>query len=245
VTTQQLGVYRGSSMLDEAKRELMRELVRKRRVGWLPDGCYRLGDARLNNGYWDEDDFVVPWSKLACNYSAKIMLIAQDWDSLENLSAPLTAKRERIKLVGRNEKLLTNTRIDGLLDQYFGLRWQDIFATDVFPFVKPGHMRGDLRWDDLVRCALEFARPQIDIIKPLVVICLGRSTTFRAIAKAMNSRVTAVDDDNPLGPIHYDGTEIYGVTHPGGRGNGWLKRIEMEWAFLANRLRELETMHTS
>jgi hypothetical protein len=225
----------------ENKKRQMRELVHRRRNGWLPDGCYKLGDAVLNGGYWDEDDFVVPWSKSACNYRAKIMLIAQDWDSFKNLAAPLTTKHARIKLVGRNESLLTNTRIDRLLHQHFGLKWQDTFATDVFPFVKPGNMRGDLKWDDFVRCAREFALPQIDIIKPLLIICLGRSTTFRAIAEVAKDGAVAAVGDNPLGPVRYNGTEIYGVTHTGGRGNGWLKRIDVEWAYLAERLRQLET----
>jgi hypothetical protein len=226
---------------DETKKEQMRKLVRLRRIGWVPDGCYRLGDAVLNGGYWDEDDFVVPWSKSACNYTAKLMLLAQDWDSFKNLSTPLTAKHERIKLVGRNEKLLTNTRIDRLLGQYFGLKWRDTFATDVFPFVKPGNMRGDLKWLDFVRCAREFALPQIDVIKPLLVICLGRSTTFRAVAEVVDGRIVAADGDNPLGPVRYKGTEIYGVTHTGGRGNGWLKRIEAEWGYLGERLLQLES----
>ena len=218
-------------MVDNNKKAQMHELVRARRVGWIPDGCYRLGDERLNNGFWDEDDHVVPWSKTACNYNAKVMLVVRDWDAFKNLSVPLTDKHKRIKLVGRNEYLLTNKRIDKLLSEHLDLAWSDIFATDVFPFIKPGDMRGNLRWPDFVRCAREFALSQIDIVNPLVVICLGRSTTFRAIAEAaIGQKRTATNGDDPLGPVQYNGVEIYGVTHPGGRGNGWLKRIDFEWA---------------
>jgi hypothetical protein len=226
-------------MSDATKKQQMRELVRGRREGWIPNGCYRLGDTELNDGFWEEDEFVVPWSKCACNYSAKIMIVAQDWDSFKNLSVPLTAKHERIKLVGRNEGLLTNTRIDKLLHQHFGLTWADTFATDVFPFVKPGGMRGDLMWKDFVRCARDFALPQIVIIRPRMVICLGRSTTFRALAEIIPDSSFVPNGDDPLGPLNHNGTKIYGVTHTGGRGNGWIKRIDHEWAFLSTRLAQL------
>ncbi len=225
----------------ETKKECMRELVRKRRSGWLPDGCYRLGDVALNNGYWEEDEYVVPWSKSACKYGAKVMLMAQDWDSYRNLSAPLTEKHRRIKLVGRNEALLTNKRLDKLLKEYLHLDFQDTFATDLFPFVKMGDMRGALNWADFLRCARDFALPQIDIIKPLMVVCLGRSTTFRAIAKILTGNLVVGSGDNPLGALLYHGTEIYGVTHPGGRGNGWLDRIKVEWTYLDVRLKELKS----
>jgi restriction system protein len=221
------------------KQSQMRKLVQLRRSGWIPDGCYRLGDKRLNDGFWDEDEHVVPWSKTACNYDSEVMLIAQDWDSLDNLTAPLAAKHHRIKLVGRNEKLATNKRIDKLLAQYLALTWSDIFATDVFPFIKPGDMRGNLRLTDLVRCAHDFALPQIDIIRPLLVICLGRSTTFRAIAAAIGQRFSAPNGDDPLGPVEYRNVKIYGVTHPGGRGNAWVDRIDKEWARLSSELQIL------
>jgi hypothetical protein len=227
--------------LSEEKRKKMAELVAKRRTGWLPENCYRLGDAALNNGYWDEDEFVVPWSKSACNYDAKLMLMAQDWDSYDNLSVPLTDKHRQIKLVGRNVDLPTNKRIDELLHRHFGMSFSDTFATDLFPFVKPGDMRGKLQRLDVLKCAGEFAVPQIEIIEPLIVICLGRSSSFKEIAYHLTKRLFQADGDRPLGPVCHKGIEIYGVTHPGGWGNGYTKRIETEWSFLAARLKQLET----
>jgi uracil-DNA glycosylase len=233
-------------MTEEEKKREMRKLVELRRTGWVPEGCYRLGDKEeFNNGFWDdekEDEFVVPWSKGACNYSAKVMVIAQDWDSYENLSVPLTKDHHEIKRVGRNVDLKTNTRLDDLLDRHFNRKFKDTFATDVFPFIKKGGMDARLKWADLVRCAHDFALRQIEIIDPLMVICLGRATTFRAIARAIpDSRIVRVGD-NPLGPIKYNKVpqaEIYGVTHPGGWGNNWQERIEIEWSYLANRFRQI------
>ena len=34
----------------------------------------------FDDGFWDFD-FVVPWTKSACNLSAQLMIVAQDWAS--------------------------------------------------------------------------------------------------------------------------------------------------------------------
>lgn len=66
-------------------------------------------------------------------------------------------------------------------------------------------MRGDLNWADFLRCAREFAPPQIDIVKPLMVICLGRSTPFRAISEVVTGRMLSGTGDDALGPVRFNG----------------------------------------
>jgi hypothetical protein len=95
-----------------------------------------------------------------------------------------------------------------------------------------------VRWDDLLRCAHEFALEQIRVIQPAMVICLGRSTTYRAIREVLGqSKVSASANQGlPLGPLKCGTAAIYGVTHTGAWGHRWKARMETEWAFLADVL---------
>ena len=59
----------------------------------------------------------------------------------------------------------------------------DVYATNLFPFIKTGNMSGSIAKHDLIRAAREFALPQIRIVQPRLVICLGLET-FNSIREA-------------------------------------------------------------
>ena len=70
-----------------------------------------------------------------------------------------------------------------MLDKFFNLEFSEVYATDVFPFVKAGDMGTKIPMADMVLAAKQFAIPQIKIISPKLVVCLGRQT-FNSIRKA-------------------------------------------------------------
>lgn len=216
------------------------KLVEQRRdsASWIPEGFLRLGDARLNGGFY-ECEHVVPWTKGACDYDAKLMLIGQDWAGSDLLERPLTDRLRKMNELGRDDHLPTNKAIHKLLSK-LGLSFSQTYATDLCPFIKPSHMRSGIRLSILEECARQYALKQISIIKPRIVVCLGRSTTFPAIYRAATGqRRIALIADRPLGPFDYCGAEVYGVTHPGSNGNRRPGRIASEWAFLKDRLKAL------
>lgn len=160
----------GSLTLD--KRSQLLDLVKKRRQSDILPQYRRLAD--YANGAFD-CDYVSPYSKGAHNFDADVMILLQDWssdDALHRSSGPSE--------LGRDPNLPTNKTLDRLLDTALGLRLEDTYATNLFPFIKRGGLSTRIPFADLVLAAKEFALPQIRIIAPRLVVCLGKNT-FNAI----------------------------------------------------------------
>jgi len=127
-----------------------------------------------------ECDFVSPYTKTAGDVDAQIMVMLQDWASDEVLSDKL---HEPSATLGHDPSLPTNRNLNRLLNKTFGLTLQDIYGTNLFPFVKPGGMSKSIRQADLNAAARQFALPQVRIVNPKLLICLGL-VTFNALRKA-------------------------------------------------------------
>lgn len=159
------------------KRAELLKLVEKRRRRDILPGYGRLVD--YGNGAFDVNcDYVSPYSKRAHNYNADVMIMLQDWssdDALQRSSGPSE--------LGRDPKLPTNKTLDRLLSDTLGLRLEDTYATNLFPFIKSGGLSTRIPFADLVLAAKEFALLQIGIVAPKLVVCLGKNT-FNAIRVA-------------------------------------------------------------
>jgi uracil-DNA glycosylase len=157
------------------KREELLKLVKKRRRRDIFTGYGRLAD--YGNGAFD-CDFVSPYSKGAHNYDASVMILLQDWssdDALRRSSGPSE--------LGRDPDLPTNKTLDALLGASLHLTLKETYATNLFPFIKAGGLSTRIPFADLVLAATEFAFPQIKIVAPRLVVCLGKNT-FNALRVA-------------------------------------------------------------
>jgi len=68
-----------------------------------------------------------------------------------------------------SEGWLTRCNLERFLNTTFGLSLADIYGTNVFPFIKSGGVSRRIPARDLIKAALEFALPQIEIVKPRLV----------------------------------------------------------------------------
>lgn len=198
------------------------KLVKKRRQRDILRGYARLAD--YADGAFDRNcDFVSPYSKGAHNYDADVMILLQDWSSdaaLRRSSGPSE--------LGRDPNLPTNKTLDKLLDVSLGFKLEQTYATNLFPFIKAGGLSSRIPFADLVLAANEFALPQVRIIAPRLVVCLGKNT-FNAIrvaasAKALTRksdrcRTMASAIDSPFS-IEFDGRKVvvWAQAHPGAWG---------------------------
>lgn len=201
----------------------LRNLVSKRREpisGTLETNYSRnylkLGD--FHNGGYDFDDHVVPYSKSAFNLNAKIMIILQDWASENFLNRPIN---EVQKQLGHDPVLPTNKNLFRLLDKFFDLEFSEVYATDVFPFVKSGDMGTKIPMADMVLAANQFAIPQIKIISPKLVICLGRQT-FNSIRKASGLKEISLSEPLEKNNFSIGNSIVIGAHHVGGMGTSML-----------------------
>jgi restriction system protein len=190
----------------------------------------------FHDGYYDQHDWVSPWSLPACNVDSDLMIVGQDWASEDFLQKDPDPK---IRQFGHDPALATNRNLKRLLHEAFGRRFEDTFATNAFVFAKPGGMNSRLPVADLILSATRYALKEVEIVRPRMVICLGIGT-FNAIRAALNLRplkLEAIDYTRPA--VTYCGSEVHGVPHVGARGlsatGGYGRSLEI-WKTLAARL---------
>ena len=180
-------------------------------------------------------EFVSPWTKSACNLDADLMIVGQDW-----VSEPfLREHSDVLRQLGYDPKLPTNKNLQDLLRDQFGLSLSEVYATNVFIYVKSGDMSASLSMHDLTDCAERFLLPQIEIVRPQMAICLGQKT-FAAVRRALALPALSLKDAaNPIGHTKYLHTGIYGSPHLGGQGTanaGGLRKIIPQRRAVAERL---------
>lgn len=207
-----------------------------------------------HNGIFDDESFeyVSPYTKGAHNLNASIMIILQDWSSDIELK---TSNDEALKTIiefGRNAGFPTNKNLERYLD-IFNCSIQNTYTTNLFPFIKNNHVGSDIPNKVFTWAAKEFALPQIEIIKPKIVICAGLAT-FNAIRRAyglspapnMNS---AMDGSSPQSPfaVNDGATMVWCQAHPGGRGvgmRGGKAKVEQDWMRMRQSCSWLDCQHT-
>lgn len=140
------------------------------------------------------------------------MVFLQDWTSDESIRRGID--QDCITL-GHTPGLATNRNLIRLLQTHFGVALREIFATNLFPFIKPGAMGRPIPRRDLVRSAVEDALPQIRIVRPELVICLGLST-FNALREACGQPRVYSLAAAICSPFSFEGARIWCQAHTGG-----------------------------
>jgi restriction system protein len=205
------------------KQDLLLKLAQKRKTtSWI--GYGQIGD--YHDGAY-ECDFVSPITKSAGNVDAEIFILLQDWSSDEPLLRPLNPDDVRY---GLTPTWPTNKKLIELLRYHFGLMLKDVYATNLFPFIKRGDASSSIPMRDLVQAAQEFALPQIRIVRPKLVVCLGFDT-FNAIRRACGHKPAQLSEEAIASPFTHDKSRIWCQAHTGARGqnNRGRERVEEDW----------------
>jgi len=191
------------------------------------------GIADFHSGVY-ECDHVSPYTKTAGNLSADVFVMLQDWCSSDFLNGPIS--HDSIKY-GHTVANFTNHNLKDLLHRHFGLKLSQTYGTNLFPFIKLGPMNADIPQRLMDRAAIEYGLPQIEIIKPKLVICFGK-TTFNALRNAVGvQRVPSVDEGIQR-PFTFRGTTIWLQAHTGmlgqnNRNKGGINRVDTDWQKMA------------
>ncbi|BBU68418.1 uracil-DNA glycosylase family protein [Fluviibacter phosphoraccumulans] len=198
----------------------------------------QIGD--FHGGKCDSWNCVSPWNKAAGNYDSPIMVIGQDWISEDAAESSLKSFE-----LGCDPENRTNKTLHKLLLEHFGLKFSDIYGTNLFVFIKPGAMNSRIPSKDLLYSARKYTLAEIDIVQPKVVICLGKAA-YDALCRAIG--VKAKDFElSAEHPIRYGCTLIYGVPHTGPLGinnAGGMEKVWEIWKKMAHQ-RELADIVSS
>jgi len=104
-----------------------------------------------------------------------------------------------------------------LLKSHFNLDLADTYGTNLFPFIKAGSLSSAIPIRDLERAAREFALPQIEIVEPKVVICLGLRT-FNALRRVLGTEPFKNVAAAIASPISFKRSRIWCQAHTGALG---------------------------
>jgi uracil-DNA glycosylase len=148
-------------------------LAANRAAAWRPP--YRQPE---DFGY-DFREWVSPYTKGACKPGG-IALVLQDWASVDGLA---DGPDPAVQNLGRMPALQTNVRLEHLLRQVFGLRLQETYATNAFPFVKPGGMSAPIPVSEVRHSVNTFTVPALRLARPTLILSLG-SVAFTALTEA-------------------------------------------------------------
>lgn len=212
----------------------------RQQTRWPGYAC--IGD--YHNGAY-ESEWVSPYTNSAHNVDADVMVLLQDWASDDWLRGPFVpAARD----LGHTPKVPTNVTLIRLLRSTFGLELADVFATNLFPFVKLGAMNAEIPSHLLVRAATEFALPQVRVVRPRLVICLGLET-FNAILGASALRRIRPLQIAVSNPVDLDGTRFFCQAHTGRLGQNirnreGVERVSADWAQMRDWLDSLPDLRS-
>lgn len=205
----------------------------KKRQSSQRDGYACLGD--ICDGLY-ECEYPSPWTKSGHNVDAAVMVVGQDWSSVDALSEP----NEQVAQFGFDPTFPTNKNLDGLLARHFGLTRAQCYLTNLFVFIKHGDASSSIRMKDLVFSAQQFTMPEIEIIRPSLVICLGL-TTFKALRRAAGFKGTLNMAQSIQSPFRLAASKVHCVAHTGalGMNNRGRDQVELDWQALSGTVRGL------
>jgi restriction system protein len=143
-------------------------------------------------------------------------------------------KNEEIKRLGQTFDLETNQNLRQLLRR-MNLDFENTYATNLFPFIKSGRLDTPISAADMTLCASRYAIPQIEIVAPKMVVCLGKKT-FDAILRALRQPTIPWTDALQGHRTLLDDIEIYASPHTARWGimnAGGMRRVHEIWERLA------------
>jgi uracil-DNA glycosylase len=187
----------------------------------------------FHDGAYDSP-YAFPWSNMAHNHDARVVIVAQDWASSDRLSQPLDYKIARL---GYDQHLATNINLHRLLRQHLRLEFSETYAIDAFPFVKSGGMSARIPFRHIVRTARDFALPVVEIVSPSLVVCIG-SLTSNAMRLASSFKRCKTLNEAIQQPIQISKSCVVAVAHTGrlgamSRNRLCKEQVDMDWAHLA------------
>lgn len=205
----------------------LEDLAKRRQQAAWP-GYSNIAD--FNGGIY-ESVHVSPYTRGSGNVDSSIFLLLQDWCSADFLNGLTPSQRETLAAIGRAPWLPTNRNLTALLTERLGTTLEECYTTNVMPFIKAGDMSKRIRSGDLQRAAKEFAIPQIRIVRPKRVICLG-TQVFRSVRQALGLSPALGNGSQVRKFFVWEGISFWCQVHPGGLGcvsRGGLQVLHADW----------------
>ena len=181
---------------------------------------YKKNHAKISDYYGDKfKAYLSPYSEKAHNYDSKIMIVGQDWMHKAKFEAMTQEELDTISS-GMNPELKTNRVLLKNLQEYFGLTWEEVYATNAFLHLKDTKTStGYISVLDMRRHVSKYLIPQINIIQPEKVLIFG--------ANASNQFREEVGINKSCTSYKHNDTLVFFMHHPASRKSN--KEKNLQW----------------
>ncbi len=122
-----------------------------------------------------------------------------------------------------------------LLHEHLGKALADVYATNLFPLIKPRGMSEPIGHEAMLWAAKEFGIQHIKILTPRLVIILG-GATFDALSEVARHPIRRSMSVAIESPFEFNGSYLWCQAHTGGlgiRNRGGIKRVNSDWQKMA------------
>lgn len=203
-----------------------------------------LNVVRLSDCHQDEYGSIDigPWTEWQGNLDAELMVVGQDWGGTENYQGQRGCDRD-----GDD----TNTNLVVLLDSIGRgieqpseyqhrtrkLKHQHYFTNAMLCLRSGNSTKGKKGGEEpkaqcFRNCAREFLKPQIDLVRPRVIVALG-GIAYRAILneygmKSEKTMKAAMERTAIDGPVLLDGMQLVPVYHCGARVTRSMRSVDRQ-----------------
>ncbi len=223
------------------KEELYKALVEKRKDCRICEGL--TNPSVIDGGKYDSNE-IGPWSLWQGNLDAELLIVGQDWSDVDYFR----------KWEGRDEPQSnpTDCNLRHLLD-ILGVKIENprenqtelIFMTNLILCLKQGGLQSRVEDEWIKNCAENYSKQLIDIVKPKVIIVLGKEPS-KAILDAYQVRYSKTSLAEMVSNSLYrltKSTVLFPVYHCGAGGtnrNRSMKEQENDWRKIKEWIEKIE-----
>lgn len=191
--------------------------------------CEGLANASvICNGRFDSDE-IGPWTRWLGDLHARIVIVGQDWGSQTNFEKQRGCDVPTGFVNMRIQELLSSIGV-----QVPGVRVTSepygVYLTNGVLCFKSGNDQSPVRRSWFKACGELFLRPQIDLIRPKVVVCLGKeayAAVLREYGLPPSPDLRAAVEE-PRGVPLPTGPVAFAVYHPAQRNENAGRRSRHE-----------------
>lgn len=197
------------------KKEQYLTLVKKRKEFIFSEGL--INPSKIENGKFDREEHLGPWSMWQGNLDARILVIGQDWGNIKYYLDKEGYDADD-NLTDRNlVELFALIEIDIGIPSKPNFSAPVFFTNTILGIKEKGNMSAKVKKVWAKESADHFLSPLIDIISPKTIITLG-GYAYGEIARIYGLPVLPLRELIHRNPIFAGNKEVYAMYHCGGLG---------------------------
>jgi|SRR5947209_10565845 len=166
----------------DGKHKRYAELIAARKACDICAPLNLTNPSRCQDGRYDDNGHIGPWTQWQGNLNAELMIVGQDWGGVDYYVDHEGIERDDRNITNKNlVQLLAGIGITIPLLGHTGPN--PLYFTNAALCLRPGGLTGDINAKSFTNCGPRFLRQQIELVNPKVVVTLGHHA-YKALFKS-------------------------------------------------------------